>query len=99
MNREIIIKNIDEFEKNFQVASILVQTILQNLDTTKQNVYALSVFNLESNLNYDITINRKSFSDILQQNFQIHLDNEAFRQCDEIIQAIEYLKDGRGNLK
>lgn len=93
MNREIIIKNIDEFEKNFKVASILVQTILENLDTKKQNVYALSIFNLESNLNYDITINRKSFADILQQNLQIHIDNEAYRQCDNILKAIDYLKN------
>jgi len=91
MNREIIIKNIDEFEKNFEVASILVQTILDNLETTKQNVYAMSIFNLESNLNYDITINRKSFSDILKQNLQIHVDNEAYWQCDRIKKAIELL--------
>jgi hypothetical protein len=97
MERDIITKNVEEFENlikngNITISDILVDTILKNLKTKKKHLYAFSVHFTETEGSYDITLNRDHFADILEKNLQIQEKFECYEKCSEILKALKKLK-------
>ncbi len=97
MNREISVKNVEEFEdlvsnESIFISEILVETILKNLSSKKKFIYALSVFCEDDDSIYDITVERKYFSEILEENRIIQEKNGYYEKCAEIRDAIIFLR-------
>ena len=98
MATEITLNNIDEFQqmvdrKDFIIAEAIVNSILNNVSTRKNNVHVLSVNCLEDAATYDITLDRKYFIETLQENLQFFVERELYEKCSEIVNAIKQLEE------
>ena len=98
MATEITLNNSDEFQqmvdrKDFTISEAIVNSILNNLSTRKNNVHVLSVNCLEDASTYDITLDRKYFIEILQENLQHFVERELYEKCSEIVNAIKQLEE------
>ena len=98
MATEITLNNSDEFQqmvdrKDFTIAEAIVNSILNNLSTRKNNVHVLSVNCLEDASTYDITLDRKYFIETLQENLQHFVERELYEKCSEIVNAIKQLEE------
>jgi hypothetical protein len=98
MATEITLNNSDEFQqmvdrKDFVIAEAIVNSILNNLSTRKNNVHVLSVNCLEDASTYDITLDRKYFIETLQENLQFFVERELYEKCSEIVNAIKQLEE------
>ena len=70
MALELTLNNSDEFQemldkKDFKIAEAIVNAILENLTTKKNNVHILSVNFVEDESVYDLTLDRKYFAETL----------------------------------
>jgi uncharacterized protein YegP (UPF0339 family) len=79
-------------QRDAKLASIICNAILANLDNTKKNVYIVSVEMEEEQEFYDLTCNPEEFIVTLEKNLQILVENELYESCQEVVNAIEYLK-------
>lgn len=100
MKTELVVKNVEAFEKlvengNFEVSTLLVDAILKNISTKKNNIYALSVTFEDTQNSYDITLNRRNFLDILKKNLYIQEKFEKYELCAKILKAIKKLEKSR----
>ena len=98
MATEITLNNSDEFQqmvdrKDFTITEAIVNSILNNLSTHKNNVHVLSVNCLEDASTYDITLDRKYFIETLQENLQHFVERELYEKCSEIVNAIKQLEE------
>lgn len=97
MALELTLNNSDEFQemldkKDFKIAEAIVEAILGNLNTKKNNVHILSVNFTEDESVYDLTLDRKHFAETLETNLKYFVEKEMYEKCTEITDAIEYLK-------
>lgn len=98
MATEITLNNSDEFQqmvdrKDFVISEAIVNSILNNLSTRKNNVHVLSVNCIEDASTYDITLDRKYFIETLQENLQYFVERELYEKCSEIVNAIKQLEE------
>ena len=98
MATEISVFNSDEFEelvtqRDLRISKALVETILKNLKGRKRHLHALSVLIEQDQTIYDITIDRQEFIHTLEQNLPIYEKHELYEGCQEIVNAIKFLKD------
>ena len=98
MATEITLNNSAEFEqmvhrKDFIIAGAIVESILANLNTRKNNVHVLSINCLEEASTFDITLDRKYFIETLQENIQHFVERELYEKCSEIVNAIKQLEE------
>jgi len=98
MATEISVFDSDEFEelvaqRDLRISKALVETILNNLKGRKRHLHALSVLIEQDQTIYDITIDRQEFVHTLEQNLPIYEKHELYEGCQEIINAIKFLKD------
>jgi len=98
MAEEISVFDTDEFEqlvasRDLRVSKALVETILKNLNGRKRHIHALSVLIEQEQTMYDITIDRQEFVTTLEQNLPIYEKHELYEGCQEIVNAIKFLKD------
>jgi len=98
MATEITLNNSDEFQqmvdrKDFIIAEAIVKSILNNLNTRKNNVHILSITCLDNSSTYDITLDRKYFIETLQENLQHFVERELYEKCSEIVNAIKQLEE------
>jgi hypothetical protein len=75
-----------------KLASMICNAILTNLDSTKKHVYIVSVEMEEEEEFYDLTCNPEEFIVTLEKNLQVLVDNELYESCQEVVEAIKYLK-------
>ena len=75
-----------------KLASMICNAILTNLDSSKKHVYIVSVEMEEEEEFYDLTCNPEEFIVTLEKNLKVLVDNELYEQCQEVVTAIEYLK-------
>jgi hypothetical protein len=75
-----------------KLASMICNAILTNLDSTKKYVYIVSVEMEEEEEFYDLTCNPEEFIVTLEKNLQVLVDNELYESCQEVVEAIKYLK-------
>ncbi len=97
MERDLVAKNIEEFEKlikngNLTISNILVDTILSNLKPKKKHIYAFSIYFEDTENSYDITIDRENFLDILKKNLYIQEKFEHYEKCSKILKTIKSLE-------
>lgn len=97
MAEEIVVTNSDEFQemvdnKDFRIAEAIVNSILSNLTTKKKNVHILSVNCVEDQAIYDLTLDRKFFTDTLEENLKYFIEQERYEECQKIVEAINNLK-------
>jgi protein-arginine kinase activator protein McsA len=98
MAGEITVNNTEEFQemvdrKDFRIAKAIVESILENISTKKRNIHILSVACVEDNAIYDLTLDRKFFVDTLEENLKYFIEQERYEQCQEIVNAINKLKE------
>ena len=98
MAGEITVNNTEEFQdmidkKDFRIAKAIVESILKNISNKKRNVHILSVACSEDNTIYDLTLDRKFFIDTLEENLKYFIEQERYEQCQEIVNAINKLKE------
>lgn len=98
MATEISVFDSDEFEelvaqRDLRISKALVETILNNLKGRKRHLHALSVLIEQDQTIYDITIDRQEFVHTLEQNLPIYEKHELYEGCQEIVNAIKFLKD------
>lgn len=98
MAKEISVFDSDEFEqliasRDLRISEALVETILKNLNGRKRHIHALSVLVEQEQTMYDITIDRKEFITTLEQNLSIYEQHELYEGCQEIVNAIKFLKE------
>ena len=98
MAGEITVNNTEEFQemvdrKDFRIAKAIVESILENITTKKRNIHILSVACVEDNAIYDLTLDRKFFVDTLEENLKYFIEQERYEQCQEIVNAINKLKE------
>jgi protein-arginine kinase activator protein McsA len=75
-----------------KLASMICNAILTNLDSGKKHVYIVSVEMEEEEEFYDLTCNPEEFIVTLEKNLQVLVDNELYESCQEVVEAIKYLK-------
>ena len=97
MALELTLNNSDEFQemldkKDFKIAEAIINAILENLTTKKNNVHILSVNFVEDESVYDLTLDRKYFAETLETNLKYFVEKEMYEKCTEITEAIEILK-------
>ena len=97
MAEEIVVTSSDEFQemvdnKDFRIANAIVNSILSNLTTKKKNVHILSVNCVEDQAIYDLTLDRKFFTDTLEENLKYFIEQERYEECQKIVEAINNLK-------
>ena len=95
--KEFHVGSSEEFQewvdnKDFRIASAIVEGILANLTTKKKNVHLLSVIIEEENSIYDITIERKHFAETLEENIVHYVREERYEDCQRIANVITELK-------
>jgi protein-arginine kinase activator protein McsA len=79
--------------KDFRIANAIVNSILSNLTTKKKNVHILSVNCVEDQAVYDLTLDRKFFTDTLEENLKYFIEQERYEECQKIVEAINKLKE------
>jgi hypothetical protein len=98
MATEISVFDTSEFEelvaqRDLRISKALVETILKNLKGRKRHLHALSVLIEQDQTIYDITIDRQEFVHTLEQNLPIYEKHELYEGCQEIVNAIKFLKE------
>jgi hypothetical protein len=98
MATEISVFDSDEFEelvaqRDLRISKALVETILKNLKGRKRHLHALSVLIEQDQTIYDITIDRQEFVHTLEQNLPVYEKYELYEGCQEIVNAIKFLKE------
>lgn len=79
-------------QRDASLAAIICNAILANLDATKRNVYIISVEMEDEEEFYDLTCNPEEFIVTLEKNLEILVENEVYELCQEVVNAIKYLK-------
>ena len=97
MAGEITVNSQDEFQemidrKDFRITKAIVDSILENMDNKKRNVHILTVACVEDSAIYDLTLDRKFFSDTLEENLRYFIEQERYEECQKIVEAIDKLK-------
>lgn len=98
MALEISVFNSEEFEnmvsqKDVRISKALVSIILENLEGKKRHYHVLTVNVEQDQTVYDITVDRKDFLMVLEQNLSILEDNEEFEMCAEVVKAIKFINE------
>jgi hypothetical protein len=75
-----------------KLASIVCNAIIANLNSTKKHVYIISVEMEDEEEFYDLTCNPEEFIVTLEKNLKVLVDNELYEQCQEVVEAINHLK-------
>ena len=98
MATEISVFDSDEFEelvaqRDLRISKALVETILKNLKGRKRHLHALSVLIEQDQTIYDITRVSQEFVYTLEQNLPKYEKHELYEGCQEIVNAIKFLKE------
>jgi len=99
--KKITVDNYDEFlemalNQKFTIAQTIVETVLNNLKTRKKKIPVFEIEVEGEAATYTLSIQREEFLSILKTNL-IHFENEeAYEGCQQIIEAINYLKTKNG---
>ena len=104
MALELTVNNTEEFQniidsKDFRISESIVNSILNNVTTKKQNVHIMTVNLLEEGSVLDMTLERKFFIETLEENLKYFIEQEKYEDCKRIVDAINQLKSIKENGK
>jgi hypothetical protein len=77
---------------NYDLSSLIVDTILYNLKNKKKEMLIVSFITKDTDLIYDIIVNRKDFIETLNQNLPLMERYEDYERCQNIVNALKYLR-------
>jgi len=94
---EFIVDSTEEFEemvmqKDFRIASAIVDGIFANLNSKKKHIHLLSVIVESENSVFDVTIDKKHFAETLEENLPHYVREERYEDCQRIADTINRLK-------
>jgi len=100
--KEFEVNNREEFEglieqEDIGIAQALVEAILLNLKGRKRHIPAMSIFIEDEQIILDVTVDRNDFQLVLETNLPKYEKHELYEKCAEIVKAISYLKELKGN--
>ena len=98
MATEITVQNTEEFQemvdnKDFRLSEAIVSGILKNINGKRKNVHVLSITCLDEGEIYDITVERKHFTETLEENLPYYVREERYEDCQKIVNIINELKN------
>lgn len=79
-------------EGDVNLAAMICQAILANLNNPKKNIYILSVELTEEEEIYDLSCSSAEFIVTLERNLKTLEDNELYELCQKVLDGINYLK-------
>ena len=96
--REFEVDTLKDFQelvnsKYFGISQAIVTSILNNLKTRKKHIHVLSVKCIEEDTIFDLTLEKKHFSDTLKDNLKYFEEKEMYEECIKIKKAIEILNN------
>jgi transcriptional regulator of heat shock response len=74
------------------LSDLIVDITLQNLKTRKKEIPILQITTLDTNLIYDIIVDREDMIETLEVNLDTMQDYEDYERCSLIFNALDYLK-------
>ena len=79
-------------DQKFTMSQTIVETVLKNLKTRKKQIPVFEIEVESEDSVYTLSVKRDEFISILETNL-IHFENEeAYEGCQQIIEAINFLK-------
>ena len=96
--KEFEVNSLSDFQdmidqKHFSISNAVVNSILNNLKTRKKHIHVLSVKCIEEDTIFDLTLEKKHFSDTLKDNLKYFEEKEMYEECIKIKKAIEILNN------
>lgn len=93
---QFIFETINDFEiaieeGDFRIAKIIVETIIDNINTKKKNIYVMNFYIEETGESLDFTISRENFADTLEKNIKFYEREELYEMCAVIQNLIKKL--------
>jgi hypothetical protein len=75
-----------------ELNDLIVDTALVNLKTRKKEIPVVSIYTKDEDMVYDIIIDKKDMLETLEQNLITMEEYEDYERCQQIVEAISYLK-------
>jgi hypothetical protein len=79
-------------EGNKPLSDMIVDVALENLTSTQDIIPVVSITTKDTELIYDVMIDRVDMIETLEQNLDVMEDYEDYERCQQITDAIHYLK-------
>ena len=77
---------------NKKLSNLIVDTAVKHTKTKRKNIPVVSITTNDDDLIYDIIIERNDLLLTLQENLKTMEDYEDYERCQNIVEAINYLK-------
>lgn len=71
---------------------LIVDTALANLNSKRKQIPVVSIYTKDEDMIYDIMIDRVDMLETLEQNLKSMEEYEDYERCQQIVEAISYLK-------
>jgi len=71
---------------------LIVDTALSNLKTKRKEIPVVSIYTKDEDITYDVTIDRRDMLSTLEANLKSMEEYEDYKRCQQIFEAISYLK-------
>jgi DNA-binding transcriptional regulator YbjK len=71
---------------------LIVDTALLHIKTKRKTIPVVSILAKDTDIIYDIMIDRVDMIETLEQNLQSMEDFEDYERCSKIVKALDYLK-------
>lgn len=99
--KKITVDNYDDFlemalTQKFTIAQTIVETVLENLKTRKKKIPVFEIEVEGEAATYTLSVKRDEFLSILNTNLVHYENEEAYEGCQQIIEAINFLKTKNG---
>jgi hypothetical protein len=76
-----------------ELNDLIVDIALDNLHTKINDIPVLSIYTKDTDMFYDIMIERPDMVETLEQNLTTMEEYEDYERCSKIVKAIDYLKN------
>ena len=78
--------------RDISLCCLICDAILANLNTTRKNVYVVTIEVTDEQETYDLSCNSADFIVTLERNLEILIDNELYELCQKVSDGIKHLK-------
>ena len=75
-----------------ELSDLIVDTTLDNLNTEINDIPVVSIYTKDTDIFYDVMIERSDMVETLEQNLTSMEEYEDYERCSKILNAINYLK-------
>jgi len=80
-------------EGNKSISNTIVDVALKNLKTKKHKIPVIQITTKDDDVVYDVLITRPDMIETLEQNLSIMEEYEDYSRCQQIVDALHYLKN------